>query len=63
MPELPEVTTVIEILKTDNGAPCVRLSGKAKRYLEKITANKKAIWHISLSDDDSALAFVVLEVE
>lgn len=49
----------IEILNDSYGAPYVQLSGKTAQTL----ANKisSARIHISLSDDNNALAFVVIE--
>ena len=49
----------ISILKEENGKPIVKFSEKANHFL---TQNySRLIWHISLSDDRQALAFVIVE--
>ena len=51
----------IEILNDNLGRPTVRLTGNAKKYMQKIAGNNFNI-HLSLSDDyPFALAFVIIE--
>jgi len=49
----------ISILKEENGKPVVKFSEKANHFLAR--NYPPLTWHISLSDDRQALAFVIVE--
>ncbi len=49
----------IETAHTDDGAPFILLSGQTKSFFEQ--KHPAARIHVSISDDCSALAFVVIE--
>jgi holo-[acyl-carrier protein] synthase len=51
----------IEILNDENGAPILKLSKKAQKNIQKRFKCRQFHTHISLSDDNQAMAFVILE--
>ena len=51
----------IEILNDLSGAPTIKLSPRAKAFIQKHFKCKKFKAHISLSDDAQAMAFVMIE--
>ena len=51
----------IEILNDANGAPILKLSKKVQKNIKKRFKCRQFYTHISLSDDNQAMAFVILE--
>lgn len=51
----------VAILNDNQGAPVLKLSPRAKTFIQKQFKCKKFKSHISLSDDAQAMAFVILE--
>lgn len=52
--------TEIEVVRGENGAPTLNITGKTAQTLKQ-RAGDNAKVHISLSDDGAATAFVVIE--
>ena len=51
----------VAILNDHQGAPVLKLSPRAKAFIQKHFKCKKFKSHVSLSDDAQAMAFVILE--
>lgn len=51
----------IEILNDDKGAPTLTLSGETANYLKTLAGEQATKIHISLSDDEYAVATVLVE--